>query len=343
MLALDGTELFHLNRAAAALFPRLKPGSSVLGTLPDYLLFDLAEQAASSAVFAEREFIVAAKCFDRFRLLSFSPVRQPDSSFVSDGLLNELRSGLLNVSLSARQIGRGGTPEELRRGFALLWHSYFQLARQISNLGTATQLREKTIPLRPRRGDLAAFCRELVDALNGFGASELAQLTFSSPLATLNACFDPELVERLLLNLLSNSFQHCPPGSSVCLRLDKKSDRVILSVDDDGSGIPADVLQNVFSRYENRLRPELLSQPLSSGLGLAIARGIAELHGGALIIESKPGRGTSVRVMLPLEQAGAVILEDAPGALADFRFDLLRTELSCVLRADRYESVQDEM
>ena len=341
MIALQGATVVHVNPAAAAIFSTLTPGASAIGTLPDYLIFDLPEGAVTAVSIGGCEFTVSAARFGGMCLLSLYAERAAETGFVSDGLMNELRSSLFNIDLSARQLARAGESGDRQRFLAFLRHNYFRLARQLGNLGSVIQLREGAIPLHPRRLDLAAFCRELTDAVASLCAPELARLVFSTALPSLSACIDRDLIERLLLNLLDNSFRHCTPDGCVTLGLERKGERAILSVDDDGSGIPADVLQNVFRRYESRVRPDTLSRPLSGGLGLAVARGIAELHGGALIIESKPGRGTSVRVMLPLEQPGANILEDTPGSGSGVRLDTLLTELSGTLHASCY--VPDEI
>ena len=343
MLTLEGSTVSHMNTAAKALFPTLATGSSAAAVLPDYILFDTAEKSVTAALLGGKDFTVYSAHIYDTRILSFSPERKADRSLVSDGLMSVMNSALFNIGLSAHQFEKSGgfAAPEARRYLTLLQHNYHLLVRHLSNLSLAMHLQEKSVLLRPRRCDLAALCRDLVSSVNSLGEGELAALEFSSALPSLEICIDPELIMQMLLNLLSNSLSHCSSGNTVLLRLEKKGDRAILSVDDDGSGIPDNVLQNVFSRYESLIGSNALSEPLSGGLGLGVSRGIAELHGGALIIESKPNRGTSVRIMLPLEQPGSDILEDAQNAPDYVRLDTLLTGLSDVLRATCYECELD--
>ena len=338
MLALENGTVSHLNTAARALFPKLSPGSSAVGFLPDHILSNDAEQFVTSAVLGGREFTVSVLRSNALRLLSFRAEQAADRTLVSEGLIGTMNASLFNIGLSAHQLEKRSdfAPPEVRQYLSYLRHNYHRLKRTLANLSLAAQFREKSVLLRPRRCDLAALCRELVSMVNSLGDGEFAALAFSSSLPSPEVCVDPELTEHMILNLLSNSFLHAPPDGTVRLGLEEKAGRVILSVDDEGSGIPDNVMQNVFSRYESRIGPDTLTDPLSGGLGLSLARHIAELHGGALIIESKPGRGTSVRVMLPKEQPDCDILEDPHNAASAVSLDLLLTELSDVLGAKCY-------
>jgi heavy metal sensor kinase len=123
---------------------------------------------------------------------------------------------------------------------------------------------------------------------------------------------DADLVGRLLLNLLDNAIKHSPEGSVVRIEMARHGNRCEVRVADAGSGIPADVQPKVFERFfradASRLagdqrgagEPEAAGAT-GAGLGLAIARRIAEVHGGRLdLVESRPGR-TQFCLSLPLD------------------------------------------
>ena len=103
----------------------------------------------------------------------------------------------------------------------------------------------------------------------------------------------------MLLNLLSNSIIHCPRNGRIYVSLLLTDKNLILSVDDNGDGIKEDELAYAFERYRHETD---FTKPQGAGMGLAVVRGIAELHKGAVIIESRgESMGTSVRVMLSLD------------------------------------------
>jgi signal transduction histidine kinase len=125
---------------------------------------------------------------------------------------------------------------------------------------------------------------------------------------------DADLVGRLLLNLLDNAIKHSPEGSEVRVEMARTDSASSVRVVDAGSGIPAGAQSRVFERFfraddsrstgDQRASADSdFSATSGAGLGLAIARRIAELHGGRLeLVESRPGR-TEFRLTLPLDAA----------------------------------------
>src|SRR6266568_3558573 len=109
---------------------------------------------------------------------------------------------------------------------------------------------------------------------------------------------DPALVRELLLIVLDNAIKFTPAGGRVRLDVSVQDGRAALVVTDTGIGIPADQLPHVFERF---YRGDVArSQAEGAGLGLAIARWIAEMHGARIDIASEPGAGTRVTLGLPL-------------------------------------------
>jgi len=114
---------------------------------------------------------------------------------------------------------------------------------------------------------------------------------------------DVELFERAVANLLDNALKFCPPGSTVTLAAAAKDGKVEVSVADDGPGIAAADLPQLFDRfYQSRSTVAPATADGGRGLGLAIVKRIAELHGGDVAVESTVGRGT--RVVLTVPAAG---------------------------------------
>jgi signal transduction histidine kinase len=103
---------------------------------------------------------------------------------------------------------------------------------------------------------------------------------------------DAAAVEQLVLNLLLNAADALDEGGAAYVSIEEKSDAIHIGVRDEGEGIAADVLARVF-------QPLYSTRPEGTGLGLPIARRIVRAHGGDLMLESEPGRGTSATAVLP--------------------------------------------
>ncbi len=118
---------------------------------------------------------------------------------------------------------------------------------------------------------------------------------------------DPARLERVLVNLLDNACSFSPPGGTVVLEVTRHPEHVELTVTDQGPGIPAEAREKIFDRFHS-LRPDSEAFGNHSGLGLAIARTIAEAHDGSLIATDRPDGKSGACLVLELptaEEAGA--------------------------------------
>ena len=110
---------------------------------------------------------------------------------------------------------------------------------------------------------------------------------------------DADRLKQLLLNLVENAVKYTPPGGEVSLSLSKKAGWAFFEVSDTGIGIPPENLPHVFDRFYRVDKARTRAQG-GSGLGLSIAKWIAQAHGGAIRVTSQVGEGTTFSVTLPL-------------------------------------------
>jgi PAS domain S-box-containing protein len=117
---------------------------------------------------------------------------------------------------------------------------------------------------------------------------------------SLPAEIDPPKIERVFVNLLSNAFKFTPPGGAVRFAMRAEADRAIVEVDDTGPGIPSDLRDAIFDRFQQLERGP--GRPAGgTGLGLSIAKQFVTLHGGDISVGPRPdGIGSLFRVELPL-------------------------------------------
>jgi len=116
-------------------------------------------------------------------------------------------------------------------------------------------------------------------------------------------CAPPE-VERVLMNLLTNALRHTPGDGAVAVHVVAREREVRVSVEDSGRGIPAESLEHVFERFW-RADPARSPGEGGAGLGLAIARGLVEAHGGRIWAERGELGGARICFTLPAELAAA--------------------------------------
>jgi signal transduction histidine kinase len=148
---------------------------------------------------------------------------------------------------------------------------------------------------------------DLVPLLNGLVAAARPlhprhEVELVAELASLIGTWDGPRLERVVANLLENAIKYSPHGGPVTIGLDRDGDWAVVTVRDDGLGIPSSELARIFGRFERgtNVRDKKIA---GSGLGLSDARHVVELHGSAISVESQEGFGSAFTVRLPLHSA----------------------------------------
>jgi signal transduction histidine kinase len=221
--------------------------------------------------------------------------RRESVSAVGDfaySVAHEVRNPLTSLRLDL-EIAEEKLPETARSRAPLqrALATIDRLERTVTGvLGLARSGRVDLLPI-----DLGPVLRDAAEqAAPEFTGRAVTLVVDELPHAPLTLRGDAAALTRMFLNLLLNAAQALSPGGSARLRAGREGDRVIVTLRDDGHGIAPDVLPHVFDPFYSQ-RPE------GTGLGLPIGRQIARAHGGSIEIESAPGHGTVVRVLLPAE------------------------------------------
>lgn len=179
--------------------------------------------------------------------------------------------------------------------------SFEGLGRILKNISAMARLSHGVVPLNQHLQNP----RELIDACckNIKKSQSTHKIKVTLPESLPLVSFDYDLIYLLLSHLISNAVEYSPQGSTVEIKAETVEDIFVLSVTDEGNGIPPDQLDLIFEKFY-RL-PEAASSP-GAGLGLAIAKTIAEIHKGRLKVENVPGRGAKFSLILPLPKKAAL-------------------------------------
>jgi K+-sensing histidine kinase KdpD len=146
---------------------------------------------------------------------------------------------------------------------------------------------------------------------------------------------DPRLISQVIFTLLENAAKYSGTSAKISISVRQKENNIYFAVDDEGPGIPSELRGRVFEKFFRAgFHPGL-------GMGLAIARGIVQAHGGKIWIEDVPERkGTSVQFMIPLNDApvGQIIENDIPQSEASQKDVLHNDDVAVTPRSSRVET-----
>jgi len=233
-----------------------------------------------------------------------SPQRELDrlkDEFVAT-VSHELRTPLTSMMgfLEMIREGEAGSlNDEQKRFLAIVYRSSERLQRLVGDLLFVARLDANGLQLRFADVHVDEVMREAVESSSAVARSrEIAVETKLDPLPPVLG--DRERLSQLFGNLLSNALKFTPAGGRVTARAFRDGDYVVAEVEDNGIGIPEGEQGGLFQRFFRSSTATAQAIP-GTGLGLVISKAIAEAHGGAISVRSKPGEGTCFRVELPLE------------------------------------------
>jgi signal transduction histidine kinase len=215
---------------------------------------------------------------------------------------HDLRNPLGAVHMSAALLmKRGGLEGWQARTVERMRSSAGRMGRIIADLLSYTRTRLGSgIPIQPREADLGAVVRRVVDELRAANPDREIEIVAAGDLC---GTWDPDRLEQVASNLVSNAVDHGEPGRPVRVALAGEGGEVVLTVRNEGPGMPPEVLAHLFEPFSRP--PDERSRKASGlGLGLFIAREIVRGHGGVISAKAADGE-TAVTVRLPRTGAPA--------------------------------------
>ncbi len=275
---------------------------------------DLGERAGYLCVaddVTERETahaaLVAALEHERAAVERLQDLEQVKADFVAT-VSHELRTPLTSMIGYVELLDDGAVGEltaDQRAVMNRLERNGRRLLLLVEDLLLLSQIEARQMQFHPVDCDLRDTARAAYDALGPLLATRHLDLVLRLPDVPVRHEGDPEQVERLVLNLISNGVKFTPDGGRVELVVSDLGDTVEVVVLDTGMGIPADEQDQLFTRFF-RASTATAQAIQGTGLGLTIVQAIVERHGGRISVSSSEGIGTNVSVSLPKQVSAGV-------------------------------------
>jgi len=199
--------------------------------------------------------------------------------------------GLMAEVLEAEDLGQ----EERRSAVAQMRTMCSEMARLVDGVLVASRLEAGVFSVEPRKVLLRAIVEPMLRVFTPVATRRRVVLEFEGSL-DLELSADPQKLRQALDNLVANALKFTPRGGRVHVRVWRERDQVTLEISDTGPGINPAERESIFDRYKQGTRGRAAG---GAGLGLAIARGIAEAHGGSIAVSAGEAGGASFRIVLP--------------------------------------------
>jgi len=217
-------------------------------------------------------------------------------------LSHELRSPLAPIRNALHILKHAAPGDRSDHIHQVLDHQLARLIRLVDDLLEVSRIRGGRVELRKEPVDLAEIVKAAVETTYPIVQSASHQLTVALPGEPLVLEVDPLRLEQVLSNLLGNAAKYTADGGHIRLSVHREDESAVISVRDDGIGIPADMLGRVFDMFAQVDRTLKRAQG-GLGIGLALARDLVELHGGWIEAHSDgPNQGSEFIVRLPLSE-----------------------------------------
>lgn len=222
---------------------------------------------------------------------------------------------LLNTLEGSKKLGE----ERIKYYFSIISQNSLRLLRLVNNLIDITRLDGGYMNLNLVNYNIVYVVEEIAQSVAEYIHSKEINIIFDTEVEEKYMAFDEEKLERIMLNILSNSVKFTNKGGSIFVNIYDKNDFIEISVRDTGIGIPPNKLDYIFERFA-QVDKSLNRRSEGSGIGLSLVKAFVELHGGQISVKSEVGKGTEFMVKLPVSlgdkesMKNNIILNEVPNS-----------------------------
>jgi PAS domain S-box-containing protein len=229
-------------------------------------------------------------------------------------LAHELRNPLAPIRTAVELLTPDADPETMTFARGILARQVEHIVRLVDDLLDVSRVMQGKVQLRRAPVELRQLIGHVVDELKSTVASSQQELVVELPSSIVWVDGDSVRISQIVSNLLANAVKFTPVGGTLTVNLQRDGAEAVITVADTGSGIERDMLEKIFEPF-TQIASSLDRSRGGLGIGLALVKSLAELHGGSVVPESEGvGRGSRFIVRLPAMDAQPVTHSPSSGA-----------------------------
>lgn len=190
--------------------------------------------------------------------------------------------------------------DNLIRHVGIMKQNSYRLLRLVNNLIDISRIDIGYYNLQLSNYDMVKVIKDITLSISEYVKHKKINLSFNTDLEEVILACDADKMERVMLNLLSNAIKYTDDNGDIHVSLNKVNEDIVVSVKDNGVGIPKDKLKIIFDRF-GQVNDILSRRCEGSGIGLSIVKSIVEMHGGKIEVFSEIGKGTEFIFNIPIK------------------------------------------
>lgn len=191
--------------------------------------------------------------------------------------------------------------DRLSKYMSSIKQNCYRLLRLVNNIIDMSKLDNGYYDIELGNYNIVSVVEDITMSILGYINDKGIELTFDTEMEEEIIACDPDKIERIVLNLLSNSIKYTEDGGKIYVNIEKDNKNIYISVIDSGIGIPEKKLNTIFERYA-QVDNKLTRKFNGSGIGLSLVKSLVKMHKGDIYVDSKINEGTKFTIKLPIRQ-----------------------------------------
>ena len=237
------------------------------------------------------------------KFIKLSEAKKAQEDFILN-ISHDLRSPL-NIILSILQCYKDEYKDiekgnQCKEHIEIIKRNGYKILKLINNLIDTTKLEKKHYNIKRENLDIINLIEWNISSIDKYAKQKNISLVFDTNVEECIMAIDPEAIDRIIMNLISNAIKFSPQGSSIYINTWKSINQITISIRDEGMGIPKDEQNTIFNRFIQSSKNKK-NENSGSGIGLDLVRYLTKAHNGSIELKSEENSGSEFIIKLPIE------------------------------------------
>lgn len=213
--------------------------------------------------------------------------------------LNIIFSSLQVLDLKFKNIEKK-EDQSITKYINMATQNTYRLLKLVNNLIDSNKITAGYFEYNPQNYDIVYFVESICQSIVDFAKQKNIEVIFDTDIEEKIISFDLDKMERIILNILSNSIKFTKEHGKIEIYIRESNEMLEIEISDDGIGIPQNKLNSIFERFK-QVENNTIRSGEGSGIGLYLVKSLVDMHGGHIDVESELGLGTTFKISIPVE------------------------------------------